>query len=333
MTVQLAARERRHSKLLGLGSYRPRRTVSTVEIGGQLGLGARWIESRSGIASRRFADTDETVLSMAVAAGKRALEQAGISPDQLDRVIVATCSNQVRVPAVANAVARDLGAPKAAGFDVNAACSGFCYALSLASDCVSLGQAENVLVIGVERMRDIVDADDRGTSFLFADGAGAAVVGPSATPGIGPAVSGSDAGSAEAVRMSVLWGDYESAPHENTATLRMNGMRVFRWAMSDVLPAARRALAASGLEAADLAGFVPHQANSRMLEIMVKELGLSPTAVVADDIREAGNTSAASVPMALCRLVEEKAVSPGDPLLLLGFGAGLTYCGQVVLAP
>ncbi|GLY46847.1 beta-ketoacyl-ACP synthase 3 [Lentzea sp. NBRC 102530] len=331
--MRLKTRPRRHSAVLGMGSYRPRTTVSNEEIGATLRLGARWIESRSGIASRRFAAPDETVLSMAVAAGRRALDRAGVPADRVSRVIVATCSNQVRVPAVANAVARDLGVVNASGFDVNAACAGFCYALALASDAVSVGEADHVLVIGVERMRDIVDEHDKGTSFLFADGAGAAVVGPSAEPGIGPSVSGSDIDSVEAVRMSSLWGDYEEAPREGGATLRMNGMRVFRWAMADVLDGARLALTEAGVGVGDLAAFVPHQANERMLDILVAELGLPPSTVVARDIRETGNTSAASVPLALCRLVEEGTVRTGDPVLLLGFGAGLTYCGQVVLAP
>jgi 3-oxoacyl-(acyl-carrier-protein) synthase III len=329
----LSTPDRRHSRLLGVGDYRPRRQVPNAEIGQLLGLGPRWIESRSGIASRRFADPDETVPAMAVAAARQALARAAVAPEQVDRVIVATCSNQVRVPAVANAVARDLGVPSAAGFDLNAACAGFCYALSLASDSVCLGQAEHVLVVGVERMRDIVDERDKATSFLFADGAGAVLVGPSDTPGIGPAVAGSNAESVEAVRMSTSWGGYEAAPRQAGSTLTMNGMRVFRWSMSDVLPAARRAVAAAGLDPVDLAAFVPHQANGRMLQIMAQELGLRPGAVVAGDIRETGNTSAASVPMALSRLVADGAVTTGDPVLLLGFGAGLTYCGQVVLAP
>jgi 3-oxoacyl-(acyl-carrier-protein) synthase III len=194
---------------------------------------------------------------------------------------------------------------------------------------VCAGQAEHVLVVGVERMRDIVDPHDRGTSFLFADGAGAVVVGRSEQPGIGPVVRGSSPGSLDAVRMSELWDGSPAFP----STLRMDGRRVFRWSMTDVLPAARRAIEAAGLCPADIAAFVPHQANARMIAVMAQELGLRPDAAVGLDVRDAGNTSAASIPLALQRLLEQGLVAAGAPALLLGFGSGLGYCGQVVLVP
>ncbi|WP_460395414.1 beta-ketoacyl-ACP synthase 3 [Actinophytocola sediminis] len=319
---------RGHSRLLGVGAYRPRRSVSNAEICELIDSTEEWIETRSGITARGFAAWDETLPMMGAEAGAKALAHAGLTPDQVDHVIVTTCSNKVHVPALANAVADRLGAHGASGFDLGAGCAGFCHALASAADTIALGQADHVLVVSVERMRDVADPHDRGTSFLLADGAGAAVVGPSAEPGIGPAVRGSG-GAIEALRMTSLWDD----PPEPRPTLRMDGKRVFRWSMTDVLPAARKAIAAAGLRPADLAAFVPHQANLRMIEIMAAELGLAPDAVVARDVRDAGNTSSASVPLALSRVLDSGSVPSGAPVLLLGFGAGLAYCGQVVLAP
>jgi 3-oxoacyl-(acyl-carrier-protein) synthase III len=331
--MRLQTLPRGHSRLLGVGAYRPRREVTNREIGELVGTPEEWTEARSGIRGRRFAEDDETLLKMATAAGRQALEHSGVPVSALDQVIVATCSNQVHVPALANAVAAELGAPAASGFDLNAACAGFCYALSVASDRISLGQAGYALVIGAERMRDIVDPHDRGTSFLFADGAAGVVVGPSDVPEIGPTVQGSSADAVNAVRMSSLWADYESGPPAVEPKLMMNGKRVFRWAMTHVVPAARRAIEAAGLTPGDLAAFVPHQANRRMIDIIADALGLAPDVVVAEDVRYSGNTSAASVPLALRRLIDEGNVKSGAPTLLMGYGAGLTYCGQVVLLP
>jgi 3-oxoacyl-(acyl-carrier-protein) synthase III len=307
--------------------------VSNREIGELVGAPEEWTEARSGIRSRRFAEDDETLLKMATAAGVQALEHAGLEAAALDQVIVATCSNQIHVPALANAVAARLGASTASGYDVNAACAGFCYALATASATISLGHATHALVIGAERMRDIVDPHDRGTSFLFADGAAAVVVGPSDVPEIGPAVWGSSADSVNAVRMTSLWADYENGPPATKPTLMMNGKQVFRWAMTHVVPAALRAIETAGLKPGDLAAFVPHQANRRMIDIIADALELSPDVVVAEDVCFSGNTSAASVPLALCRLIDEGNVKSGAPALLMGYGAGLTYCGQVVLLP
>ena len=326
----LTSPSRTHSMLLGVGGYRPQRTVNNGEVCQLVDTTEQWIETRSGILSRRFADERETLPMMAAEAARQALATSAVDASEIDHIIVATCSNPVGVPSLASAVGNEIGAGTASGFDLNAACAGFCYALSAASDAICLGQAGYALVIGVERMRDIVDDNDKGTSFLFADGAGAAVVGPSETPGIGPVTRGSTPNTLGGVRMTSLWDDY---PPASPPRLSMNGKRVFRWAMTDVVPAALRAIEAAGLTPRDLAAFVPHQANSRMIDIMVDALGLSPDIAVGYDVRESGNTSAASVPLALRRLLDDKAVDSGQPALLIGFGAGLTYCGQVVLTP
>jgi oxygenase len=325
----LAATPRGHSRILGVGGYRPRRSVPNSEICELIDTSEEWIESRSGIRARGFAEPDETLPMMAVEAAAEALRQAGITACRIDHVVAATSSNKVHMPALAAAIAEQLGAHGASGFDLNAACAGFCHALATASDAVCTGQSTYVLVVGVERMRDIVDPHDRGTSFLFADGAGAVVVGPSAEPGIGPVVRGASRDSLEAVRMTGLW----DSPAELRPALKMDGRRVFRWSMTDVLPAARRAIAVAGLTPPDIAAFVPHQANERMITVMAAELGLPADAAVATDVRDSGNTSAASVPLALRALIDAGAVGSGAPALLMGFGSGLGYCGQVVLVP
>ena len=194
--------------------------------------------------------------------------------------------------------------------------------MGLAADAVRGGSARHVLVIGSEKFTDILDPYDRGTAFLFGDGAGAAVVGAADEDGIGPVVWSSDGDQADVLRT-------ESYP----PVLRMEGRAVYRWATTSVPDMARRAVAAAGLELSDLAAFVPHQANLRITDSLVKSLKLPPSVVVARDVVDSGNTSAASVPLALCRLVEEGQVRRGDPVLLLGFGAGLTAAGQVVRCP
>jgi 3-oxoacyl-(acyl-carrier-protein) synthase III len=194
--------------------------------------------------------------------------------------------------------------------------------VGLAADSVRGGSAKHVLVIGSEKFTDILDPYDRGTAFLFGDGAGAAVVGVAEQDGIGPVVWSSDGDQADVLRT-------ESYP----PLLRMEGRAVYRWATSSVPDMARRAVAAAGMELSDLKAFVPHQANLRITDSLVKSLKLPPSVVVARDVVDSGNTSAASVPLALCRLVEEGQVRRGDPVLLLGFGAGLTAAGQVVRCP
>jgi 3-oxoacyl-[acyl-carrier-protein] synthase III len=259
---------------------------------------------------------------MAVSAGGKALAAAGVDPADVDLVLVATCTLTQPVPGASAQVAHRLGAVRSGAFDVGAACAGFTYGLSTAADAVRGGSAEHVLVIGSERFSDIVDPGDRGTAFLFGDGAGAAVVSPAEERGVFPAVWCSDGGSAGVLRT-------EGSPPQ----LRMEGRAVYRWATKTVPGLARRACAAAGLEPSDLAAFVPHQANLRITEAVARALGLPPHVVVARDVVDSGNTSAASVPLALGRLLERGEVRRGDPVLLAGFGAGLTAAAQVVRCP
>jgi 3-oxoacyl-(acyl-carrier-protein) synthase III len=333
VTNLLRSRPARHSRLLGLGAYRPRREVSNAEVCGHIDSSPEWIERRSGITSRRFADPDETLLVMAIAASGKALAAAGITAAQLDCVVLASMSNLVQTPPLSIAVAHELGARRAGGLDVSAACAGFCHALAVASDMVCTGNAEHVLVVGVERMTDIIDPADRGVAFLFGDGAGAVVVGPSETPGIGAVVRGADGDFLDALRMNTSWQEFRADPSREPPVMRMDGRRVFRWAMTAMVPACRDALRLAGLDVTELAAFIPHQANLRMIDVLAAKLGLPARVAIARDVITSGNTSAASIPLAMERLLHSGAVTAGEPALLMGFGAGLNYAGQVALLP
>jgi 3-oxoacyl-[acyl-carrier-protein] synthase-3 len=190
MTALNASTGAAHSRILGIGTYRPTRVVPNAELVEAIDSSDEWIQQRSGIKERRFAGPDESIQMMSVAASRKALEHAGLEAAQIDCVVVATVSHMLQTPAIATAIAHELGTDKAPAFDVSAACAGFCHGLALGSDMIRAGSAKHVLVIGVERLTDITSLHDRGTAFIFADGAGAAVLGPSDEVGIGPVVWG-----------------------------------------------------------------------------------------------------------------------------------------------
>jgi 3-oxoacyl-[acyl-carrier-protein] synthase-3 len=308
--------------LTGLGVHRPARREGNTAVAARTGSTDAWIRERSGIVTRGVAGPDEGVVEMAVSAGGKALADAGVDPADVDLVLLATCTLMQPVPPASARVATLIGAGRAGAIDLGAACAGFTYGLSLAADAVRGGTAGTVLVVGSERFTDIVEPTDRGTAFLFGDGAGAAVVTTSDVDGIGPAVWSSDGGLADVLKTAGF-----------PPRLQMEGRAVYRWATTRVPDLARAACARAGMELADLAAFVPHQANLRITEALVRALRLPPSVVVARDVVDSGNTSAASVPLALSRLVDLGQVRPGDPVLLLGFGAGLTAAGQVVRCP
>ncbi len=310
----------RHSRILGLGEYRPTRVVTNDDLARTLDTNDEWIRQRTGIASRRIAGDDDTVVAMATAAATKALADSGVDPSRVGQVILATCSMTKQVPGGSAQVAHAIGAAGAGAYDVNAACAGFCYALSAASDAIRSGRSEYVVVAAAERLSDWVDWTERSSAILFADGAGAAVVGRSKAPGIGPLVCGSDGGAAGLIGMT------------DDRLLRLDGPAVFRWATTEMGSAARQVCEAAGVEPADLAAVVPHQANLRIVASIAKHLGAT-NAVVADDIVDTGNTSAASVPLALARLRREGKVATGDLALTLAFGAGLTWAGCVITVP
>jgi 3-oxoacyl-[acyl-carrier-protein] synthase-3 len=322
-----------YTALLGLGTYRPRREVPNSEIVEAINSSDEWIQQRSGIKTRRFAEPDETVQMMSVAASRVAIERAGIDAAQVDGVIVATISHLLQLPAVATAVAHELGLQRPVAFDISAACAGFCHGVALASDMIRGGSAKYVLVVGVERLSDLTDPTDRGTAFIFADGAGAAVVGPSDEPGIAPVVWGSDGEQFDLIRQREDWRDVLASENPRMPHMVMQGNAVFRWAAFEMAKIAQEALDRAGITVDDLDVFVPHQANMRITDAMARALKLPSHVVIARDIADQGNTSAASIPLALARLVEEGQAKTGDTALLIAFGAGLAYAAQVVTVP
>jgi 3-oxoacyl-[acyl-carrier-protein] synthase-3 len=321
-----------YARILGVGGYRPSRVVTNAEICELIDSSDEWIRERSGIESRRFAAPDESVIDMSVAAAGKAIAQAGIRPEQVSAVLVATVTHPLQTPSAAAAVADRLGATDAAATDLSAACAGFCYGVGLANDMVRGGSAEYVLVIGCEKLSDFTDSYDRSTAFIFGDGAGAVVIGPSDEPAIGPTIWGSDGSKYDAITQRASWIDVRDHnvdfPH-----LTMQGQTVFRWAVWQMAPVAQRALDAAGVRAEDLDAFIPHQANMRITDALIKTLKLPAHVPVARDIRETGNTSAASVPLAMERMLETGEAKSGGTALLIGFGAGLVYAAQVVILP
>jgi 3-oxoacyl-[acyl-carrier-protein] synthase-3 len=310
--------------VLAFGGYQPDKVVTNDDLAKFVDTSDEWVRSRVGIESRRIAADDETVEDMAEAAGAKALAASGLPPASIDLVIVATCTPETQIPNVAAGVAHRLGIVAPGAFDLNAACAGFCYALNVAADAVRGDSARHVLVIGAEKLSSWIDWTDRSTCIIFADGAGAAVVGPAAggTPaGIGPVVWGSAGDQAERITIP-----------ERLGYLRQDGQAVFRWTTTALHPVAREACTRAGIEPADVAAFVPHQANLRIIEAIAKKLGI-PRERVADDIVHAGNTSSASIPLALARMQEQGRLEPGKPALLLAFGAGLSYAAQVITLP
>ena len=325
-----------HAAILGVGAYRPLRSVPNSEVVDAIDSSDEWIQQRSGIKSRRWAGPEETVQMMSVEASRIAIERAGLDARQIDCVVVATVSHMLQTPAVATAIAHELGI-QAAAFDISAACSGFCHGISLASDFVRAGSARYVLVIGVERLTDILDLTDRGTAFIFADGAGAAVVGPSDTEGIGPVVWGSDGEQFDLIRQREDWRDVVGSPEVPGSGvmphLTMQGNPVFRWASFAMAKVGLQAVERAGVTVDDLDCFVPHQANMRITDAMARSMKLPERVKIARDIADTGNTSAASIPLALDTMIADGDAKSGDTALLIAFGAGLAYAAQVVTVP
>lgn len=322
------------SRILSIGTYRPQRVVENAEIAANTGRTEDWIVQRSGIRSRRYAGDDEPLSLMATTAAGKALASAGVEADQIDCVITATITHLVQTPALAVEVAHRLGAHRAAAFDVSAACAGFCHGIALASNMIRLRQARYVLVIGAERMSDILNHHDENTAFLFADGAGAVVVGAAESNGIGPVVWRSDGSRTSALGMSAFWTkEILDDPDSHWPVIQMSGWKVYRWATNELIPAAKRILELSGITVDQLDAFIPHQANMLITDHLARELKLRDHTAIGRDIMENGNTSAASIPLAIDQLLSSGQVRSGGTALLLGFGAGMVYAGQVVHLP
>ncbi|MGC5035306.1 MULTISPECIES: ketoacyl-ACP synthase III [unclassified Streptomyces] len=322
-----------YARILGVGGYRPTRVVPNEVILETIESSDEWIRSRSGIETRHWASDEETVAAMSLEASGKAIADAGISAEQIGGVIVSTVSHFKQTPAVATEIADKLGTAKAAAFDISAGCAGFGYGLTLAKGMIVEGSAEYVLVIGVERLSDLTDLEDRATAFLFGDGAGAVVVGPSREPAIGPTVWGSEGDKSDTIKQTVPWTDYRDGTVGKFPAITQEGQAVFRWAVFEMAKVAQQALDAAGISVDDLDVFIPHQANVRIIDSMVKTLKLPEHVTVARDIRTTGNTSAASIPLAMERLLATGEAKSGDTALVIGFGAGLVYAATVVTLP
>lgn len=320
----------RHAKLLSVGGYRGSRVVDNAEMCTMIESSDEWIRKRTGIVERRWATEEETPLLMSVEASRKALDRAGLTAEDIDAVICSTVSNFKQTPALACEVARELGCADPAAFDISAACAGFCYGITMAEGVVRSGAARHVLVIGVEALSRLTDINDRSTAFLFSDGAGATIVGASDVPAIGPTVWGSDPEEVGVIHVD----DWKQAMDRGeTPYIHMEGSKVFRWATTFIARKSAEAIKLAGLTPDQLDAFIPHQANNRITDSMLRQLKLPENVVVARDITHMGNSSAASIPLAMEALLESGEVTSGQNALIIGFGAGLVYAGQVLKLP
>ncbi|MFI9819715.1 beta-ketoacyl-ACP synthase III [Streptomyces sp. NPDC052013] len=309
------------SRIAAVGHYQPARVLTNEELAGMVDTSDAWITSRVGIRTRHIAGPDEPVDELAAHASAKALAAAGRTPADIDLVVVATSTAIDRSPNMAARVAARLGIPGPAAMDVNVVCAGFTHALATADHAVRAGAAHRALVVGADKMSDVTDWTDRSTCVLVGDGAGAAVVEAAEETGIGPVLWGSVPEMGHAVRI-------EGTPPR----FAQEGQSVYRWATTKLPSIARQACEKAGLAPEDLAAVVLHQANLRIIEPLAAKLG-AINAVVARDVTDSGNTSAASIPLAFSKLVERGELSAGDPVLLFGFGGNLSYAGQVVRCP
>jgi 3-oxoacyl-[acyl-carrier-protein] synthase III len=320
------------SKIYSLGAARGDLTVTNDEIAGPINSSDEWITQRTGIITRKRASKDRSLMDMAVEASNEAIQKAGIKPSEIEAVIFSTITHPYQTPSAAALLAELVGANPAPAFDISAACAGYCYGIAQADSLVRSGTAKYVLVVGGEKLTDFIDPTDRSISFLLGDGAGAAIVGPSDTPGISKSVWGSDGSKWEAVGMTGSLLDFRDGTGA-WPTLVQEGQTVFRWAVWEMVKVAKEALDVAGVKAEELNAIVMHQANERIIDEMAKQLALPEHVVVAKDIKTTGNTSAASIPLAMHALLEQGQIKSGDLALQIGFGAGLAFGAQVVVVP
>jgi 3-oxoacyl-[acyl-carrier-protein] synthase-3 len=321
-----------HSKIYSIGAARGDLTVTNDDIAGPINSSDEWITQRTGIITRKRASKDRSLMDMAVEASNEAIKKAGVQPSEIEAVIFSTITHPYQTPSAAALLAELVGANPAPAFDISAACAGYCYGIAQADSLVRSGTAKYVLVVGGEKLTDFIDPTDRSISFLLGDGAGAAIVGPSDTPGISKSVWGSDGSKWEAVGMTGSLLDFRDGTGA-WPTLVQEGQTVFRWAVWEMVKVAKEALEVAGVKAEDLNAIVMHQANERIIDEMAKQLALPDHVVVAKDIKTTGNTSAASIPLAMHALLEQGQIKSGDLALQIGFGAGLAFGAQVVVVP
>jgi len=322
----------KYSRIYSLGASRGELVVTNDDISGPIDSSDEWIRQRTGIITRRRASKTQSLMDMAVEASNEAIKGAGITPQEIGAVIFSTITHPYQTPSAATLLADLIGANPAPAFDISAACAGYCYGIAQADALVRSGVAKYVLVVGGEKLSDFIDPTDRSISFLLGDGAGAAIVGPSDTPGISPTVWGSDGSNWSSVSMTSSLLEFRDG--ESTwPTLRQDGLTVFKWAVWEMVKVAKEALEVAGVKAEDLSALVTHQANIRIIDELVKQLALPESVAVARDIVNTGNTSAASVPLAMHQLLKDGTVKSGGLALEIGFGAGLAFAAQVVVLP
>ncbi len=312
------------ARLLGFGSTQGNRVVTNHDLAEVVDTDDEWIQQRVGIVHRRLAEDHQTVVNMAVEAGAKAVADAGLIPSDVDQVLIATCTMPGQIPNAAAQVSEEIGIGAKGASDINAACAGFVYALDAATNAIRAGNARNVLVIGSERFQEWLDWTDRANCIIFADGAGAVVVGPSEEPGVAPGVLGSAGDLVDTIYLRE--GKY----------IYQEGQSVFRWASTQIAPVAEQAVHRAGLSLSDVDVLVPHQANLRIVEAIARKLqsqGARDDLVLARDIVYSGNTSSASIPLSIDHMRAAGEISSGDVMLLVGFGAGLSYAAQVAVCP
>ena len=325
-----------NTRIISVGAYRPSRVVPNSEIVDAIESSDEWIQQRTGIKTRHFAGPEESLVDMAYQASLIAIERSGLKAEDIDTVIFSTITYPYQAPSAATELIVRLGNTKAAAFDLSAACAGFSYGVGIASDLVRNHTSKYVLVIGGEKLSDFTSPTDRATAFIFADGAGAVIVGPSDEVGIGATVWGADAENRDAIVMQPTWLDFKKGATVDQVgwpDIAQEGQRVFRWAVYEVAQVGKKAIEAAGIAPSDLAAFIPHQANERIIDSLVKSMELPEGIVIARDIQTTGNTSAASIPLAMDRVLAENPELSGKLALLIGFGAGLVYSSQVVVLP
>ena len=315
-----------HSRVAGTGRYLPQRVLTNDALALEVATSDEWIRARTGIRQRHIADESEKTSDLALAASREALAAASIAPADIDLIIVATTTPDMVFPSTACILQAKLGARGGAAFDVQAVCSGFVYALAVADRMVASGMARNALVVGAEIYSRILDWNDRGTCVLFGDGAGAVVLVASEKPGIHASVLRADGSHAGMLSVpgNVCGGAIVGSPF-----LQMNGQAVFKFAVKVLEESARETVAAADMKLSDIDWLIPHQANVRILDATARKLGL-PSEKLVVTVDHHGNTSAASVPLALDEYVRAGKIKPGQRLLLQGVGGGFTWGSSVV---
>lgn len=332
MTTLKQAQGATGSRILGIGAARGDLVVPNSELVEAIDSSDEWIQQRTGIVTRMRASKGLDAIDLAETASLEALRNAGVKASELGAVLVSTISNVAVTPSMSSLLAERIGATPAPAYDISAACAGYAYGIAQADALIRAGAARYVLVVGAEKLSQYVHPGDRSISFLLGDGAGAAVLGPSDEPGVSETVWGSDGSKWDAVGMNATFEEYLDG-EKPWPTMRQDGQTVFRWAVWEMAKVAQRALEAAGVSADDLSAFIPHQANMRIIDELAKQLKLPEHVKIGRDIATTGNTSAASIPLATHRLLQENPELHGGLALQIGFGAGLVYGAQVVRLP